>query len=225
MSRFPTTSWTLIRSAQDADIAHRRVLLGALIDRYWRAVYCFVRARNSASDAEDLTQQFFATLLARGDVDRLSSEFGSFRGFLHAALRNFLSNAGRAARARPPMFPYAEADAAWLEDPAPSPDEAFERRWAMDVFAVAFNQLEQEMTANGRQHHFEIFKAYADDRAAGGELTYRKVAERFGVEEDDVRNRLREVRIRLRALTKNILSDYLAPGEDVEKEMALLLGQ
>ncbi len=206
-------------------MSERRVLLGTLIDRYWRAVYCFVRARGSASDAEDLTQQFFATLLARGDVDRLSSEFGSFRGFLHTALRNFLSNAGRAARARPAMFPYAEADAAWLEDPAPSPDEAFERRWAMDVLALAFEQLEQELVDSGRKHHFEIFKAYADDRAEGGELTYRKLGERFGVGEEDVRNRLREVRIRLRALTKNILSDYMAPGEDVEKEMALLLKQ
>lgn len=222
---FPTTSWTLIRKVQDADDQQRRQLLDDLLRKYWRAVYCYVRAHNRGgpSDAEDLTQQFFAMLLSRGDLDRLSSERGSFRGFLHAALRHFLANAGRAARARPALFPYAEVESEWRADPAPSPDEAFDRRWAIDVLNVALERLEADLVGEGRRQQWEVFTTYGMERAAGANVTYGTLAERFGISEDDVRNRLRETRIKLRSVLKHVLREYLGPHEDIEREMNFVL--
>jgi len=53
---FLTTHWTLIeqvKSGQDKD----RALIGLLLDRYWKPVYCYLRRKGHDNEqAKDLTQ-------------------------------------------------------------------------------------------------------------------------------------------------------------------------
>src|SRR5260221_4766653 len=86
---FPETRWSQLLELRDP--AHPRYAehLERLAKQYWQPVFHYVRALRR-SDAEDLTQQFFAMLLSRRDLEKLSPERGSFRGFLKTALRNFL---------------------------------------------------------------------------------------------------------------------------------------
>jgi RNA polymerase sigma factor (sigma-70 family) len=220
---FPETQWSQLLALGDPDHPRRPELLEKLIAGYWRPTYLYVRAirRVSAEDAEDLTQQFFTMLLARRDLEKLSPERGSFRGFLKTALRHFLASAGRAERARPALFPYAEAEAAWQSHPDLPPDEAFDRAWARTVLLDAVERLKRELLSSGRVRPFEIFEAYClkDEK-----VTYQALAQRFGVSEDEIRNRLREVRLRLREILRRLVREYLGPDENIDQELAFILG-
>lgn len=226
---FPETHWSQLLELRDPDHPRRAEHLERLAGRYWKPVYHYVRAlrRATAGDAEDLTQQFFAMLLARKDLERLSPDRGSFRGFLKTAVRNFLVSADRAAAARSPrdgakLFPYEEAEAAWRAGPELPPDQAFDREWARGVLLEAAGLLRQALAAEGHASHYEIFRAYCLEEAA---VSYRDLAERHGMSEDDVRNRLREMRQRIRQILRDLLRSYLLPGEDVEAELRFVLSK
>jgi RNA polymerase sigma-70 factor (ECF subfamily) len=220
---FPDTHWSQLLPLRDRGHPKRRELLELLARRYWLPAYHYVRAlrRVSAEEAEDVTQQFFAMLLARRDLERLSPGRGSFRGFLKTALRHFLISASRAQQARAPLPSFAEAGAAWRERVDPAPDEAFDRAWARAVLAEGIERLRRELRDGGRAAQLDLFEAYCLND--GPELTYKELAARHGLGEHDVRNRLREARQRLRIILRKVVREYLAPGEDVEEELAFVL--
>lgn len=219
---FPDTQWSQIVALHDLDDPRREVLLGRLIARYWKPAYHYIRSlrRLSREDTEDLTQQFFTGLLARRSFDRLTPERGSFRGFMKTSLRNFVVSAHRSAAARPFSFRFDEAEAEWAEHAELPPDEAFDRAWIQTVLRQAVTELEGELLAKNKRPQFEMFRSYCLD---DDEVSYRQLAERHGVSEDDVRNRLREARARIREILRRLMREYLGPDEEVESELGFVL--
>ena len=66
---FPATRWTLLLDLRSGDGRSAQRALEELCRLYWYPVYAFIRRQGAgAEDAEDLTQGFFARLLARGDL-------------------------------------------------------------------------------------------------------------------------------------------------------------
>jgi RNA polymerase sigma-70 factor (ECF subfamily) len=226
---FPETQWSRILSLRDPDHPAYARELERLAQQYWKPVFYYVRALrpDSPQEAEDQTQQFFALLLSRGDLEKLSPERGSFRGYLKTALRHFLSSQDRAAQARRPAdgrrpipFPAGLAEAP--PQAGVSPEEAFDREWARGVLTEAVGALKDRLKAEGQELPFELFRAYCLEE---GDLRYSDLARRHGLSEDDVRNLLRLARQRLRELLRERLRDYLAPGEDVESELRFILSK
>ena len=205
---FPETRWSQLLELRDP--AHPRYAehLERLAKQYWSPVFHYAQALRRA-DAEDLTQQFFAMLLARRDLEKLSPERGSFRGFLKAALRNFVVSAARADASRPTVP---------LPDDLSTPEQAFDREWVRSVLAEAVATLRRESAPVP----FELFREYSLEETGA---SYADLARRHGISEDDVRNRLRETRIRLRDLVRDQLRIYLAPGEDLEAELRFILSK
>jgi RNA polymerase sigma factor (sigma-70 family) len=214
---FPETRWSQLLELRDPAHPRHAEHLERLARQYWKPVYHYVRALRPSADAEDLAQQFFATLLSRHDFERLSPERGSFRGFLKTALRNFLVSADRAAAARPRLFPFEEAEAAWKDDRL-SPEQAFDREWARGVLVEATARLRQQSTTAA----FGIFREYCLEESGA---SYGELARKHGVTEDNVRNRLRESRLRLREILEEMLRDYLSPGQSVEEELRFILSR
>lgn len=76
---FAPTVWTVVLRARD------RREFGALVERYWKPVYFYIRRRgHGVEDAKDLTQSFFADLLERdalasGPVRKAASGVFSWR--------------------------------------------------------------------------------------------------------------------------------------------------
>src|SRR3990167_8028436 len=98
---FATTHWSVVRKSGGDDSAQAAAALEQLCRTYWYPLYAYVRRRGfSPEDAQDLTQEFFARLLAHhwvADADRTK---GRFRTFLLTALSRFLANQWDRARAR-----------------------------------------------------------------------------------------------------------------------------
>jgi hypothetical protein len=68
---------------------------------YWPPLYAYIRRDgHDATEAQDLTQEFFARLLTRDYLQHLHHQQGKFRSFLLACLKNFLSEQRRKAGAQ-----------------------------------------------------------------------------------------------------------------------------
>src|SRR5512139_4082347 len=98
---FVTTHWSVVLTAGRSDTTRSRAALEQLCRGYWRPLYAYVRrAGHPREEAEDLTQEFFARLLARNSVARADPARGRFRSFLLASLKHFLANEWEKASAR-----------------------------------------------------------------------------------------------------------------------------
>ena len=84
VQRFPTTQWSVVLAAQGANTSDSRQgqAFARLCETCWYPVYAFIRSRTrQRADAEDLTQDFFTSLLAYGSIDSAKPERGRFRAF------------------------------------------------------------------------------------------------------------------------------------------------
>jgi RNA polymerase sigma-70 factor (ECF subfamily) len=89
---FVTTHWSVVLAAKRKTAPDRVQALEALCRAYWYPLYVFVRSSGySAQDAQDLTQDFFAQLLAKDYLRVVDPEKGRFRTFLKMALKRFLA--------------------------------------------------------------------------------------------------------------------------------------
>jgi RNA polymerase sigma factor (sigma-70 family) len=222
---FPETHWSQLLEIRNPAHPRHAEHLERLVQTYWKPAYLYLRAIRamSAEDAEDLTQQFFAMLLARRAFDKLSPDRGSFRGFLKTALRRFAVSAQRRESARGPQtFNFQEAES--LHDRELSPEAAFDREWARGVVTEMMRGLRDEFRAQGKELHYVLFQEYCAE-TAGSEVSYDALAKLHGISTDDVRNYLRVIRQRGREVLKDMLRDYLFPGEDVEDELRFILSR
>src|SRR5262245_43401211 len=98
---FQTTHWTVVLEAARPEDGDGGESFAKLYLDYWYPLYAYVRRRGQTSaEAEDLIQEFFASLLAKRSLAGLRREGGRFRSFLLTALNRFLVNGHERARAQ-----------------------------------------------------------------------------------------------------------------------------
>jgi RNA polymerase sigma factor (sigma-70 family) len=237
--QFPDTHWSQLLELGDPANPGYVDNLNRLILQYWRPVYHFVRSLRPVAtpEAEDLTQQFFTMLLDRSAFAKLAPERGSFRGFLKTALRYFLIDQDRSALARAPrdgarFFPFAEAEAAWKDArtgaPPPSPESAFDREWARSVLLEAVARLKRSLASEGKDLYFALFAEIWNEQSfeeSSQKASYAQLARKYSISENDVGNYLRVVRQRLRLALKEVVAEYLGPGDNLEDEVRFILSR
>jgi RNA polymerase sigma-70 factor (ECF subfamily) len=88
---FATTHWSVVLAAKQDDSSEATVALEKLCRTYWPPLYAYIRRDGQdATGAQDLTQEFFARLLARNYLQHLHHQQGKFRSFLLSYLKNSL---------------------------------------------------------------------------------------------------------------------------------------
>src|SRR6187397_3718971 len=89
---FLTTRWTQVLAAQGAS-TQAGTALADLCAAYYAPVHAYIsRTAHDLGDARDLTQDFFARLLAGGVVAGAARERGRFRAYLLGAVKHFLAD-------------------------------------------------------------------------------------------------------------------------------------
>src|SRR5207245_10445116 len=84
---FVTTRWTRVLEAR-GDSPEAKAALSELCAAYYAPVFAFIRRNAPDEDsAQDLTQEFFARLLARHRIDTVDPHRGRFRSFLLGAVK------------------------------------------------------------------------------------------------------------------------------------------
>ena len=229
-SRFNETHWTTVIAAGRKD-SRAGDALQKLCRVYWYPLYAFVRRQgHSRHDAEDLTQAFFAQLLARDDLATVDREKGRFRSFLLASMKHFLANEWDKARAQKRgggkqilSINFEDSESKYSVEPTHNitPDKLYDRRWAMTVLDRVTARLREEMCEEGKIEQFEQMKIFL---AGGkGEIRYAKVAENLGISEISVKTAVHRLRKRYRQLLHAEIANTVETKQDVEQELRYLL--
>ena len=229
---FATTHWTVVLAAGQRSSPAADVALEQLCRAYWFPLYAYVRRRGYAkADAEDLVQSFFARLLAKNFLAKLDSERGKFRAFLLAALKHFLANEWDKAQTQKRGGGAAHLSLDWqtadtkfqvAATAEPSPDQAYDREWALALLAQVIARLQAECATEGKAKLFEQLKAFL--MAGQSESAPREVANALGMEEGAVRVAIHRLRKRYRLLLREEIAHTLSDATMVDEEMRTLFG-
>jgi RNA polymerase sigma-70 factor (ECF subfamily) len=196
-------------------------------------VFRFIR-RNGCEEevARDLTQGFFAQLLARNGLDTVDPCKGRFRSFLLGAVKHFLADQMDRVRAvkrgggeihvQLHAEPGATTSSLQIPDPvSPPPDTFFDRQWAFNVIERALKRLSLEFAAAEKTRHFETLKPWLV-----GELTTRSQAEagqQLGLTEGAVKVAIHRLRKQFRELVKAEVGQTVGEAGQVQEELGYLV--
>src|SRR5436190_7876793 len=233
---FVTTRWSLILSAANlgSDEQKAHDALAELCRTYWRPIFSFVRARGySVEDAQDLTQDFFVTILRNKWLQHADRNRGRFRSLLLRSLQNFLINAAEKTHAhkRGGGVEFISWDD-WMAE-APSqlsippqafdslpPERIFDLTWATAVVEHAFQRLQEECESKGKLWLFQALSSYlTDDR---DELSYANLSAELGMAKTAVKKQLHNMRQRYRSLLRDEVSQTVEDPADVDDEIRYL---
>ncbi len=93
---FATTHWSVVVEAGLNNSPQAFEAMTELCRAYWYPLYAHVRRKGyPAPDAQDLTQEFFARLLARNYPTVADRQKGKFRSFLLGTFEHFLAKEWR----------------------------------------------------------------------------------------------------------------------------------
>jgi RNA polymerase sigma-70 factor (ECF subfamily) len=234
---FATTHWSVVLAAKQSDSYQAAAALEKLCRAYWRPLYAYIRRDgHDVTEAQDLTQDFFARLLARDYLQQLRHQEGKFRSFLLAYLKNFLSEQRRKVWAQKSgcdrVFVSLDEPAGedgYLLEPVDelTPDQVFERRWAQAVMQRALDRLREEFVARDQGALFELLQDY-QPREPGGR-SYAQLGKELVMTEAAVKSAVQRMRQRHRELLREEIAQTVTRPEEIEEELrhfrALLGGE
>ena len=228
---FATTEWTRVLEARGESPA-AKAALSDLCAAYYAPALAFIRRNSPDEDAaRDLTQEFFARLLAGHGVDTVDPHRGRFRSFLLGAVRHFLADmrdhAHRLKRgAGQPLETLDEGTdtSPGLQVPDPnalSPDREFDRQWALTLLGRALAKLAEEHEAAGRREHFDALKPWLTGDQ--GTASQADAAKQLGLSEGAVTVAIHRLRRRFREVVKGEIARTLHDPAQVADELACLV--
>lgn len=201
--------------------------MASLCEAYWYPLYAYVRRRVAdVHEAQDLTQAFFAELLAKNYVASAASERGRFRAFLLTALKHFLGKEWEKARARkrgggkaPIPLDFESGDSRFRIEPSCglTAEQVYDREWAVALLDRIMQRLESECARASKAKQFQELKSFLIGEHSG--VTYGDVAANLGMTEAAVKMATHRMRRRYRELLREEIAETVNEPEEVEDEI------
>ncbi|GMV92263.1 MAG: hypothetical protein AMXMBFR82_20410 [Candidatus Hydrogenedentota bacterium] len=227
---FKTTSWTVVLTAKQEDDLASRDALQSLCESYWPPLYSYVRHRGySIESAKDLTQEFFATLLAKNYLHDVEPAKGRFRSFLLVALNHFLANehdrnqtlkrGGGQIRL---SLDVLEAERRYILGPPHmlSAEAIFDAEWARTIIQLALTRLEAEYGDQGKSRLFDTLRSCLS--GARSDRSYQELADTLGITMGAVKVAVHRLRKRYGILLRDEVAKTLERPENIEEELRYL---
>ncbi|MGA2244544.1 MAG: sigma factor [Verrucomicrobiota bacterium] len=224
---FATTHWSVVLTAARSDTTRARAALEHLCQAYWFPLYAYVRRRgHSPPDAQDLTQEFFARLLAGNWLATADQQRGRFRTFLLAVLQHFITNEWHKAHAQKRGGHHAilslnddSAERRYELEPVQNatPESLFERGWALALLNDVLARLEAEYGREGKAAWMEAMRPVLT--ADGNAIRYGEIAARLEITETAARVAAHRLRQRYRRMIRAAVADTVDSPDEVEGEM------
>ena len=226
---FLTTRWTTVLRAGRDSSPEGQAALERLCRDCCGPVYVFVRRLGyDEPDARDLTQGFFAHFLGRGHLRAADPQRGRFRSFLLASVKHFLAHewekARRLKRGGAVVFvswdELGEDEALDLAEPA-TPEESYDRHWALAVLQRVLMRLREEFEQGGKARQFAALKKFLSSEARPGD--YEAVAGEVGMTVRAMTVAVSRLRQRFAELAREEVANTVAHPGDVEDELRYLV--
>jgi RNA polymerase sigma-70 factor (ECF subfamily) len=198
--------------------------LSELCAAYYNPVFAFLRAtRRSEDEARELTQEFFARLLAGAKVSGAEPERGKFRSFLLGAVKHFLGDLRdrQDAAKRGGGVEHVSIDTA-TDGPESIPDDTqFDREWAVTLLARGIEVVEGELREAGKSEIFAVLKPWLTGESTA--LSMTDAAAKLGMSEGAVKVAIHRLRQRFRAAVRSEIAQTVEGEEAVAAEMSYLV--
>jgi len=231
---FLTTLWSLLEGIKEHG-DKERALIGLLLERYWKPVYCYLRRKGYDNEqAKDLTQGFFhEVVLDRDLIDRSDPSKGSFRSLLLHALNHYLVDEQRkeSARKRIPRDKLVRLD---IADPPAlpeivdelGPEETFNYAWKADLLERALSEVRENYTRQGMETHWYVFRDRILQPLLGDQppLPLNKICRQYGIENEATASHMLEtVKRRFQSVLRKQVRQTVLTGQVVEEELKEIL--
>ncbi len=226
---FPPTRWTLVRAVRAGGMPAEQAL-AELCTHYWYPIYAFLRRDGHApADAQDLTQGFFAALLADETFTRAAPERGRLRSFLLGALRQFLAEEHRRATRQkrggglaPLPLEFDAGEQRYSAEPPDhrDPETLYHRAWAVSLLADAYRALRGSYAAPGKSEQLAAIEPHLEGDDAA--VPYRELAARLHTTETALRLTVFRARQKLRSLIEEEIRRTASDAAEAAEELRWL---
>ena len=230
-AHFATTHWSIVWQACQKDSPRAEAALGQLYTAYWYPLYAFIRGRGyDVHDAQDLAQDFFASLVKKNHLECVSREKGRFRSYLLGALKHFLANEWHKERWEKRggghtliFFDEVLAENRYSQEPGhdATPEKIYERNWVSVLLERVLMSLRAEQEEAGKDRHFEELKIFLSGEKSPE--SYAEIAARLDMSEAAVKVAVHRLRQRYRELLRAEIANTVANPGEVEDELRYLL--
>lgn len=230
-AEFRTTHWSAVLAARDKSSPQAEAALAELCQTYWYPLYAYIRRRgNDPTEAEDLTQAFFARLIEKHYIGDVTPGVGRFRSFLLASLKHFLANewdraqTGKRGGGRVIVsLDEQDAEARYLFEPVENvtPETLFEQHWALTVLDRVLTRLREEFVATERTDLFDQLKVFLSADQTG--CSYAEIAARTGSTEGAVKVAVHRLRRRYGELLRAEIGHTVSDSQEIEDEVRHLI--
>jgi RNA polymerase sigma-70 factor (ECF subfamily) len=224
---FTTTRWSVVLSAQQTDTVTSAQALEGLCQTYWYPLYAYVRRQgHSPEEAADLTQGFFTRLLEKDWLAEVDRQRGRFRNFLMASMKHFMSNERAKDRAkkrggdkRIVSLDIEIAETQYRLEPVEdrSPEQIYERQWALTVLTQVLDSLRADYEQRGRAGQFDTLRSCLV--LGSQQQPYADLAQKLDVSEGAVRVMVHRLKQQYRKTLRHHIAQTVATPEEVELEM------
>lgn len=226
----PHTPWTKLMRARDGDtVAHET--LGQVVGLYWRPIHVCIQKRGFAEhDAEDLTQEFLSRIVQEGNLEKADPAKGKLRSYLLTALNHFLANVWRDRNTQrrgsgaDHVSLSAPADEGGEEIDVPewrTPEDEFDREWALAVLDNVLKELREDYAAQGKAAMFEVLSPAIT--VGDGEMDATVMGDSLGMNSGAVRVAVHRLRLRYRNLLFRQIAATVESEDQVEGEIRSMI--
>jgi RNA polymerase sigma-70 factor (ECF subfamily) len=227
---FLTTHWSLIEGVkkhEDKD----RALIGLLLERYWKPVYCYLRSKGYNNEqAKDFTQGFLhEVVLNRHLIERADTSKGRFRSLLLHALNQYVMDEHRkeTARKRIPkdkLVPLDVSGSPALTQIAGELDaeQSFNYTWKAELLERVLSEVKSNYVKRGMETHWYVFRdrvlePIMEDRQAS---SLSQICKRYDIDDETTAsNMLKTVKRLFRSVLNKHVRQTVSSGEAVAAEL------
>jgi RNA polymerase sigma-70 factor (ECF subfamily) len=228
---FARTRWSMVAAVREGGEIDARDSLRKLCRRYWVPVYAYVRCSGyEPEDANQLVQHFLSHLVQRLRVDQSDISMG-FRRYLETRLAEYLESAAAKddlTRRSPP----AEMAPPWPLDDierrqqiahpnAPSPTQALQRAFALEMLATALDALRKEAQESERGELFDAVRPFLGREPT--QADYDALAQLMGSSQLAAIIAVKRLRQRFQELIDDALAETVGDPQALENERHTLL--
>jgi|SRR5689334_18761820 len=225
---FAATRWSTVMQLADKESPVARDALEQLARRYWYPVYAYIRRCGhapmiAAEMAHKLLEQLQSDLSGQLAQDRP----GHFRRFLLERVHGFLASDWRespvAGTTGRELVAPPDLEARYLRDGhrTHSPDDVFQRSFALEVLHRALRGLREEARQTGHLDMYEVLEPFLARDPPSGE--YEAMATRLGCRPLALVMALKRLRERFYELAAEELADTVSSADELSREQDDLL--
>ena len=232
---FITTHWSVIEKIRLNDDEKNQALIGLLISKYWKPIYCYLRSEGYGNEqAKDLTQDFFhEVVLGRNLIQKADKSKGRFRSFLLISLNRYLIavKKSQAAQKRIPKDKLVQLDEndipeLCLTTPELTAEDSFNYAWVCSLLEDVLEEVEVKCHEDGKTVHWHVFydRILEPIMEMAKTPSMKEICRRYGLKsKSEASNMLVTVKRRFQRALKNHLHNLVVSEEQIDEEFSEIM--